>query len=225
MWLDRRIVLLCLTALFCMAHAGTGWAAVWEANGLKFTNAQSEAHSTQLKSKKLTLQGKILETPVKISATGIECVECKIVQIGAGKTGAANGSGTYRLTGLTVEEPLGCKIATTLTTNLLERSYLERTEWTLTDLHASGSETGTLATFKLESCAAEGSFKLAGVLAGKTVRFGIFTVAPTTSFSSSFQAEEGKSLTFAGKPATISGEIADELLGLNAGKSWGISAE
>lgn len=210
-----------LVAAFAVL-AGSAQAEVWETGAFKFTAGQSESFKSKIVGEKFLIQGQFVGLPMKIEATGLECLECKITQTGEGEAGVAGGTAKYRFTGVKMIEP-GCVTTSTLTTEPLVETYFPRTGYGLLELKpAKGT---TLALIPVAGCVSEKKVPLEGTLDGKTHPLGFIAVHPLVKFSPTFEAEEGGSLKFASQPASLTGELSSELSGVNEGRMWGVAAK
>ncbi len=205
--------------------SGSALAEVWETGAFKFTAGQSENFRSKIKSEKFLIEGQVVGKNLKLMATGIECLECKAIQVGEGESGVAEGAARYKFTGLTVIEPKGCKTPSTFTTKPLVETYVPRTGFGL--LEYKGAEgTGTkLGSILIEGCEEAEAWPLTGTLDGRTSQLGVIFVAPTVTFSLPIEEEEGGGLQIGGKRAAITGELSNELSGTNEGRMWGVAAK
>lgn len=216
----QRFTGILLAALVVAAFAAsTSGAAVWEIGTTKFTNGQSESVTTKAKTN-FTLESKVAGTAVKLTATGVECVECSIDQIGTGESGQAHGSGKFKFTGVSISEPAGCTVPSTITTNTITRTTLiiKSTPTTYTTLHTH--EESPFFTLSVSGCALAGSYPVKGTLAGMTNATGVLAAEQPVAFSAANQKAIGASLTIGKEAATLTGEALVRLSGVNVGKEY-----
>jgi hypothetical protein len=166
-----------------------------------------EAHKTSTETK-LELSAPSLG--VKLTATGISCVECTIYN-----DGTAHSAGKLKFTGVTVDEPEGCTVASELTTaELTDEVIMSGTgaEEHTYDLFYPQVEGGTFITIRLSECAIAGKYKVTGTVAGKsTNETGVESGAQTLTFNGTNTA--GASLALGGKEAFLMGEVENSLVG------------
>lgn len=164
-------------------------------------------------SEKISLKGTIAGVSTSITATGVECpTGSKIENATVEQAEMAIGSGTLKLTGVTLMEPAGCGIAETITTESLA-TKLEMDGESIYDRIAPA--TGTrLASFKITGCAIAGTYPLTGfvrgLLANKT---GVEKANQVIKFNSTSNAFS--ELKLAGNTATLEGETNNELVSGN----------
>jgi hypothetical protein len=203
--------------------ASSALAEVWQTEAFKFTAGQSESFKSGIVSEKFLIQGEFLGWPLKITATGLECLECKIAQTGEGEAGVAGGTAKYKFTGVKLVEPAACATPSTFTTEPLVETYFPRTGSGLLELKpAKGT---TLAGITIAGCIKEKPVPLTGTLDGRTKELGFIAVFPTVKFSPTIETEEGGTLQFAFNPASLTGELFNELSGTNEGRMWGVAAK
>lgn len=203
----------------CAVIAIPSQATVLEVGTTKFTNGQEETFKvTEIGMG--TISTKILGQNFKKTHTGMEIVEGKLVQNGT----TVEGTGKLRLTGVTVDEPAGCKTGSTIETTAIRGVVAHgNTEATKEKLYikftpASGE---TFATLKLEGCAAAGSYPLKGSVYGEMSNLtGVLAVKTQVNFSAAINSSQGGALTFGKEPAVLTASGEGELAGANAGKEW-----
>jgi hypothetical protein len=192
--------------LLCIAASGaisvsTSQAATWEYLGTRFYVGLSEPVSVSLTGP-LIATSKVLGSPFKLTGTGVEGVETKAVQ---GTT--AETSGKLKFTGLTVDEPAGCKTPGTLETTALHGvaqmgNTAETSESVYLKLAPASGE--VLATIKLTECAAAGSYQLKGVLFSKAVNpTGTGASKQGFNTSTAINASQGGAVTLGKEAAAI----------------------
>jgi hypothetical protein len=164
----------------------------------------------------LTLESEVLGEHTKLTATGVECIGAKITQESSGSTGMAIDSGKLKFTGVTIDEPAGCKVPTTLTTEELKTFVqMESTGTTVYDKFepATGS-TGTFVKVPITGCAIESTPKVTGTAFGKSsLLTGEESAVQTLTFSSAINTAAGGSLLLGTKAATLAGVVDNELVG------------
>lgn len=199
--------------------AASSGAMVLEVGETKFSNGQTET----FKIKEIgmgTIVTKILGSPFKKTHTGLELIEGKLVQNGT----TVEGTGKIRLTGVTIDEPAGCKTTSTIESTQI-RGVVQHgnTEATKAGLYikftpASGE---VFATIKLTECAAAGSYQLKGVEYGKMSNpTGVLSTKTEITFSAEINATQGGALTLGKEPAVLTALGEGEMSGANAGKAW-----
>lgn len=200
--------------------------------------------------KKLVLTGEIGEgptIPVKITATGIECIgeagnangEAEIVQLETTGPYFAQDRGRLKLTGVTVSEPANCVAeGGAITTNALKSElYMDRAQEKITfdEFEPKAGAGANLATIKIlnkeagKTCIAAGTRALKGAFFGTAEFGGFFTatgeerIDQPLEFSSFVEltTESTASLTLGGNAAHLTGTVHTKLAGANAGKKWG----
>jgi hypothetical protein len=184
----------------------------WYINGSKLASGSSETVTcAKTGTEPITLASTVAGAAVKLTATGVECVESKITQNGT----MAEDSGKLRFTGVTVDEPAGCSTVATLTTEAL-KTHLEMDGTTTYDkFEPAAGETEKFVTIKLTKCAAEGSYPVKGYVRGRSNTTGTAAVNQPLTFDSSSNAVSA--LTLGGNAATITGNAANTL---TSGLSW-----
>jgi hypothetical protein len=161
------------------------------------------------------IKGHVIGAPFDVQITGLGCNEASLENTTVEGVAMVEGIEKLKFTGATVVEPAGCAISeSTITTNALKlkidhhykNEVTTKNPWS-TRRPVSGE---TIATIKVTGCAAEGSYPLKGMFAGTLKKE---TGVVSTNHQEAFNAEtnEGSSLTLAGEPATITGEINREL--------------
>jgi hypothetical protein len=168
-----------------------------------------------------TLTTTIAGTAVKLSATGTECVECKIENSG----GTAVGSGKLTFTGVTVVEPAKCTTSASITTKALTI----QSDWMIGTTNyikffPSAGEATALTTVELagSGCALAGLYKVTGTVFAQSVN-STGTSAATQAFKTSgtINSTAGGSLKMGENAATLTTEAAFKLSGTKAGAVFG----
>jgi hypothetical protein len=195
---------------------------------------------------KLVLSGEIGEAtkvPVKLTATGIECINnagtggngtASIVQEGSPGSFSAHDEGRLRFTGVTVSEPPNCAVeGGTVTTNeLVSELYMDSTLPAITfdKFEPKTGAAGNFATVKVinkekgVNCSVAGNRIAKGVAWGEAENHtGVEAVNQPLTFSLPGEETAGGSgaLVFAGNPAHLTGTVNNELAGASAGLEWG----
>jgi hypothetical protein len=154
--------------------------------------------------------------PVKLKATGQECIEAKAESDGTN----ALASGKIRFTGVSVVEPVGCKVAATIETfNLKAEVEMKKgTEFDTVKFEPASGSTGAFAEFEIEGCAVAGPYVAKGVVYGEpTNKTGVQAKVQTVKFSEAIQRDaigtEFTGLTFGTHQAYINGTICIETEG------------
>jgi hypothetical protein len=167
---------------------------------------------------KFQLNSSVGGTPVELTATGLECVGCKITNavVTSGTTPVAMGKGKIKFTGVTADAPTGCTVrneSSTGTVGVIETKPLV--------VHADfmiGSvayqqffpETGTnFATIFLGggNCSGiEGPYNVKGTVFSKAVNAtGTQATTQENLFSQAIQTEAGAELKLGSVKAELSG--------------------
>jgi hypothetical protein len=147
-------------ALFATSAFATGMSesARWRVQAVALGSGESKELACKSEGD-LTLSTEIGTTPITIQATGIECIEMAIRQEGS----AAKISGKIKLTGASMTTPTGCKVPSTITTELLKgTTYIEGTKM-YEKFEPVNSESGWF-TFPITVCSLASSPKMTGTL-------------------------------------------------------------
>ncbi len=152
--------------------------------------------------------------PVKLTATGVECVEMTLFNVNEGGSSMAKGTGKLKFTGVSVVEPATCITPSTIQSNrLIADLQMDETvgakAFVRLEPDAAAGVTN-LVTLSLEECAAEGKYPVKGfTYCEATNATEVHATAQecnanatTTAFSS---------LTLGPNSATFTGEITTEL--------------
>jgi hypothetical protein len=152
---------------------------------------------------------------IKITASGIECVESTIFNEG----GFARDAGKIKFTGVTVVEPAGCKTTSSLTTKALKSQlFMEGT--TVYDKFAPSSGE-TFISIPITECGFEGSYPFTGFVYGKSSNgTGVASATQTLTFGSAVNASAGDGLKAGGNQATLTAEVENSL---TSGKAYSAS--
>jgi hypothetical protein len=96
-----------------------------------------------------TFSTEVAGTKYKLESTGIECVGCKIENVG----GSAVGSGKLKFTGVTVKEPASCSVASSIETTALSitADWMSGTT-TYVKFVPTAGETKEFATAEITGC-------------------------------------------------------------------------
>jgi hypothetical protein len=124
-------------------------------------------------------------TPLKLQATGVECVETKAANVGVN----AVATGKIKFTGVTVIEPVGCTIPATIETFALadEVEMKKGTEFDTVKIEPVAAATG-MFEFEITGCAAVGPYVARGKLYGEpTNKTGVQAKIQTVAFSQAIQ--------------------------------------
>ncbi|HXF32904.1 MAG TPA: hypothetical protein VN522_15445 [Solirubrobacterales bacterium] len=195
----------------------------WFVNSTRLATSSSQSVNCAKKSGagNFVLKGTVFGSEAEITATGVECLGYSIEDTAAEGIRMAVGHGKLKFTGISVVKPTGCQLngeangSATLTTEPLT---------TKVQMHApegSGETTPipvvrfepttgtTFANLKLTTCGT-GTFPVEDwTLAEGTSATGTSSKAQTLVFGETTNA--ASALTFAGKPATFTGEATTEL--------------
>jgi hypothetical protein len=198
---------------------------VWQINGTKLKTGASESIGCKIKSAKITLTAVVAGAKMKLTATGVECIEGKIIQSGEGATGTAADSGKLKFTGISVVEPAGCTSTASITTNALATKILMGAGEIAYDEFKPAVAGGSFFVLPLEECAAEGEYPLRGNFFGQGNDTGVAAVEQPLKFSEAIQTAAGGALTLGAKPGQIEGELLNFLAGANNGKTFATTRE
>jgi hypothetical protein len=220
MWTKRTGMAAAVSLLLLLVLASSAQAGVWVVGGSKFVAGEAESFTSKLKSTNFSLEGTIGKTPLKLAATGVECAECKIEQIGSGELARANGSGSYKMTGVSVVKPAECKAASIIIVVVTETERIRFLGWTI--WHRVVEKEIPLGKVELSGCSIAGTYELTGETAGKVNKYGVFGVTQPIAFSEAAQREAEVSMSLGGNKAFFTGEIISELSGKFKGKEWGM---
>ncbi len=162
--------------------------------------------------------------PVKLTATGVECVNATIYNEVISSVPHAKATGKIKFTGVTVDEPAGCKTPATQETNLLEGEVtMVEKEGVMSTKPFFKFEPDATAgavnftTVKLEGCAAEGNYPVKGYTYCEAVNATEVHSEQQECGDNTTTAHQSK-LTLGPSAAAISGQITTEL---TAGGSFG----
>jgi hypothetical protein len=163
-----------------------------------------------------TLNGSVGETktPVKLTATGIECLSSTIFN----ESSHGKDKGKLKFTGVTVDEPAGCSVegGAVETTELKTELYMdsESTTKAFDKFEPAAGPTNNFATVKLigASCPVTGSKLVKGTVFGEATNPTSTSLAtqPLT-FSAAIDTTTGGTLTFAGNEAHLTGRVNNKL--------------
>jgi hypothetical protein len=210
-------LLLCIAASGAMS-VSTSNAATWEYLGTRFYIGLSEPVSVSVTGPYI-FTSKVLGSPFKLTGTGVEGVEAKVVQGSTAET-----SGKLKLTGITIDEPAGCKLSGSIeTTSLHGVAQMGNTAATSNNVYLklAPSAGEVLATIKLTECAAAGSYQLKGVLFMKATNpTGVGAVKQGFSSSSEINSSQGGAITLGKEPATLEWEIDFTLTAPGVDTEW-----
>jgi hypothetical protein len=154
------------------------------------------------------------KTPVRLTATGIECLSWTIFN----ESSHGKAKGKLKFTGVTVDEPAGCEIEGKAieTTELKAELYMDSESSTkaFDKFEPAAGPTNNFATIKLigASCPVTGSKLVKGTFFGEATN-PTSTSATTQSltFSAAIDATAGGALTLAGNEAHLTGRVNNKL--------------
>ena len=182
--------------------------------------------------KKLVLSSVVLGVPIKITATGIDCINhegevgangtAKIVQEG----NSAQDRQRWHFTNVTVSEPANCEVENgTILTNPLKSEVFHHSEKPEIIFKKFEPTPGfNFANIRIvgPNCPIAGVFPLKGFVYGEfELRTKVFAVNQPLTFSEPVDVTAGSALTLGANPAHLTGTLNTELAGVNAGKKWG----
>lgn len=151
-----------------------------------------------------TLTATIGEQQYVITASGAECVECNISNTPTG----GGGTGKLKLTGVTVEQPAGCSVSSTITTAslTLAANWLQG-ETALVRFTPTKGETTAFAIFEIVGCPQSTSIVPKGSLFGKLRNGqGHQATSQAVEFTPTINSNAGGNFHVSTEPATFRGE-------------------
>jgi hypothetical protein len=158
---------------------------------------------------------------ILMSASGAECVECKVTNESP-KAGVAQGTGRIKLTGVTVVEPAGCSVSGSEKGTLISRPLF----WEVTTV--SGKEFvrfypttagAPYLSFFIDCGGITGNYNITGTLFAQNTGspFSKNSTLHDLSFTEAIQKEAGGHLTTGSYPITFEGTLSEAL---TSGLSW-----
>jgi hypothetical protein len=190
--------------------ASVAQAQQWDISGAKLASGSSAAASAKTTSVQ-SLSAKLLGSPFRIVSSGLESREAKIVQTGSGASGVSALVGKLVFTGLTVNEPAGCKTTGTIeTVPLTGTAQMGNTEATKESVYVNVAPTSgeVVATFKIMECAIAGSYQLKGNFYLKANNpTGTTAVTQGGVTSGAINSSQGGALTIGKEAATLESSI------------------
>jgi hypothetical protein len=198
------------TSAFAFATESKGH---WVVEGKNLTGSKSLACTIPVVTD-FILRGKVLGTTVEIVADRATCPESSISNPGE----FAIGSGKLQFTGVTVKQPLGCQISSTINTaSLATQAMMEGTKVYVRFKPVSGT---TVMSLSLTGCAAEGTYPLKGTFFGQSPNL-TKTEKPeqALAFSGTINTIAGGALTLGTESATLTGEENFSVFG----SAWGVT--
>lgn len=176
------------------------------ANGVK-------AHAVLKEGTTATLKGEVLNSKVTITATTLSSSSGTIFQEGT----LAKDSGILEFSGLSVDEPAGCKVKSPIKTKELTSELVDHAG----NEHAYDKffpETGEVfATVTIEGCAIAGSYNVKGKVYGEANKWATPAAKQPLAFSPAINTTLGGELTLGTKPAELTLEGVNTL---ESGKSF-----
>jgi hypothetical protein len=187
-----------------------------EANALAVTCSVGEHEGAS----KIVGETTVFGHPLKFAATGVTCPSGKIFN----ESGKAKASTKIKLTGVTVDEPVGCTVAggSIETVALNSEVWMEENSADKVFQRFAPASGLTIAEIHVEGCAIAGTFLLKGVLFGEFVNAtGVEVASQALTLSSAINSTAGGALTVGGSAATLAGRIN---LALTGGGEWRATA-
>ncbi len=188
------------------AMAGSTPGGVWYVNGTKLSGSEAVECAA---AGTLTLDGSVAGIPVKLTATGVECVEATIFNNGGGTLG--EDAGRLRFTGVSVDEPPNCVVDTgTVTTNNLSSSLAMDTSESAITFDRFETTATNLAVVPLrgKECVLAGNRPITGHVYAKASNLtGETSATQPFEFSPVIDATAGSELKLAGNAAHLTGTI------------------
>jgi hypothetical protein len=160
----------------------------------------------------LVVSGQILGAETELTASGVECKESTISNTTVASETMAVDAGKLRLIGVKIVKPTGCSVSETLETEpLVTKLEMSSAGGGATyDRFEPATSGGNIVAVKITDCLIAGTYPLKGNFYGQAVNStGVLAANQPLAFNSAVKGLG--SLTFGGKPATITGEINNEL--------------
>lgn len=160
----------------------------------------------------ITFHGTIAGAKITLTATGAQCLGGVITNDSSPM--AATDRYQLRLTGVTLDEPAGCKVPSTLTTKELKGEiYGDSVVASRAYERVVPVEGTTLLTIPIEGCALAGSYPLKGVMFSRAA-----SSTGVESASQEFISDEetnsfSEGLTLAGNPVSDTKDLVIQLVG------------
>ena len=205
------VVLVAVLAMTAVAASAAN-ASEWYIGATKLSGSES----VKLKAaEKFTLESKVLGANFRFTATTLECEGCTISNPGA------KSAGVLSFSGISVDEPTGCSVASPIRTNaLVDEVIMNPSGGEATFDKFTPAEGTTFVTIKITGCAAAGSYPLKGSFTGRTNNTGVAAVEQPITFNAAEQATGGGILTWGPQPANLTGKALSSLSGANAGNTF-----
>lgn len=211
--LNRTCFLITVISVVAGVAPAAAAAHEWQIEGANLGGNNVESVEVRLPAGgALTLKGEILGRPA-------ERVECKKVKSAASKIiGEGRDEGALKLSECTMPTAKACRVEkfeTEVLTSELDEAAAEKV---FDELTPKAGE--VLAWVTIEGCALAGEWEVTGSIAGFDPVLGLLLKEHIFQFSGELSAEAGTAISFAGKPATLSGFLEVNLSGANVGKKW-----
>jgi hypothetical protein len=203
----RALGLAALTALACIAFGAIASAAHAEATWVIEEKVLPEKEHFKIpsctQSESSVLTSTVLGSALKLTGK-TSCPEAEIWN----EKGIAYWQGKFKLSGVTVDEPTGCKTPAEVTTNTMTGKLVENAKL--------GSKLGityqpsvgeTIASIKLEGCAAAGTYPLKGTMGAETEPLNVFKKVQPFKFSAAAATALGDSLKLGTQAASLTGTL------------------
>jgi hypothetical protein len=194
--------------------AATTTANPWVVGGSTLTGSET-ATSTAVGTATFTTE--VGSTKYVLNATGIECVGCKVENVG----GSAAGSGKLKFTGVTVKEPAGCSVASSIETASLSitADWMSGTT-TYVKFVPTAGETKEFATVEITGCALATNLVPKGsVFVQAKNATGTYEAEQEVTSSEAINNAAGGSLKVGTKAAVLAGSAKFKL---GSGKAFGV---
>ena len=205
------VVLVAVLAMTAVAASAAN-ASEWYIGATKLSGSESVKVEA---SEKFTLESQVLGANFKFTATTLECEGCTISNPGA------KSAGKLSFTGLTVDEPAGCSVASPITTNaLVDEVIMDPSGGEATFDKFTPAEGTTFVNIKITGCAAAGTYPVKGTVTGRSNNTGVAAVKQPLTFSAAEQTTGGGSLIFWSKAATLTGKTLTNLSGAHVGQTF-----
>jgi len=202
------------------AHSGNQWVV----DGTALGNGEFETVTPSLMSAKAALTSKVQNQSFKLTATGLKCGVlslCQIKQVIEGEAAHAKIEGKLTFTGVSIDEPTGCSVATEITTTELVAEVITVTGTAYVKFSPKSGT--TLANITITGCAVAETYPVKGSVCAETWSLGTETALQRAAFSEFINNRScgPGSLKVGAEPAVITGEATYRLPGE---LSWGAKA-
>ena len=205
------VVLVAVLAMTAVAASAAN-ASEWYIGATKLSGSEEVKAEA---SEKFTLESEVLGAKFKLTATTLSCAGCTISNPGA------KSAGKLSFTGLTVDEPAGCSVASPITTNaLVDEVIMDPSGGEATFDKFTPAEGTTFVNIKITNCAAAGTYPVKGTVTGRSNNTGVAAIKQPLTFNAAEQTTGGGALTLGNKPASLTGKALNYLSGAKIGETF-----